>query len=221
MKELIYNFFYDSAMATTPMSALINMGIALALAVVICLTYWITFSGVAYSKKFNMSLMMLTLVTPMTMNILGSNLALSLGMVGALSIVRFRTAIKDPRDTAYIFWTISAGLGAGSANYIIVIVGTLVLSAVSIISQFFVSSDENYLVIIRGSSNCTNEVRASLFAAYRAGKLRAETITDDYTEIVYQVKFRKAEDIGIYEMIKNIDGVSSVNVVSKNGEVLG
>lgn len=87
MKELLYNLLHGSSTIVTPMDALQNMVIALILGVVVCITCRITYSGVAYSSKFNTALMMLSLITTMVMNILGTSLALSLGMVGALSIV--------------------------------------------------------------------------------------------------------------------------------------
>lgn len=221
MKELIFNLLYDSSTIVSPLTAIESMTIALILGAIVCITYKITYSGVAYSKKFNISLIMLSLITTMVMNILGSSLALSLGMVGALSIIRFRTAVKDPRDTTYIFWAISIGLGAGSTNYYIVIIGTLFVTIVTILASFTLKKDDTYLVIVRGSGHCMEEVRAALFSAYKACKLRAETITDDYTEIVYQVKLKDRKQINNYEDIKEIEGVKFVNMVARDGETLG
>lgn len=221
MKDFIFKLLYDSATVVSPLLAIQNMSIALVLGIIVCVTYKITYSGVSYSKKFNISLIMLSLITTMVMNILGSSLALSLGMVGALSIIRFRTAVKDPRDTTYIFWAISIGLGAGSTNYYIVVIGTLFVTTVSILASFTLKNDNSYLVIVRGSNESTPEVRAALFAAYRACKLRAETITADYTEIVYQVKLKKDNQVIDYENIKNIEGVKFINMVARDGETLG
>ena len=221
MKEYIYNLIYDTSSSISPLFAFQNMVIALLLAIIVCVTYKITYSGVSYSKKFNTSLMMMTLITTMVMNILGSSLALSLGMVGALSIVRFRTAVKDPRDTTYIFWAIGIGLGAGSSNYYIVIIGTIFVTIISILSSIGFKNKEVYLVIVRGDLDSLDDVRSSLFNAYKAGKLRAETITGDYAEIVYQVVLKDKEGIEDYEKIKNIKGVRFVNMVSKDGETLG
>ena len=221
MKDFLFNLLYDSATVVSPMASIQNMTIALILGFLVCMTYKLTYSGVSYSKKFNISLIMLSLITTMVMNILGSSLALSLGMVGALSIIRFRTAVKDPRDTTYIFWAISIGLGAGSTNYYIVIIGTLFVTVITIVASFTLKNDNTYLVIVRGSNDSTEEVRAALFAAYRACKLRAETVTDDYTEIVYQVKFKKDNQVKDYENIKKIEGVRFINMVARDGETLG
>lgn len=221
MKEFIFNLLYENTTMISPIAAIESMIIALVLGMIVCVTYKITYSGVSYSKKFNISLIMLSLITTMVMNILGSSLALSLGMVGALSIIRFRTAVKDPRDTTYIFWAISIGLGAGSTNYYIVIIGTLFVTVISILASFTLKNDNSYLVIVRGNNASMEPVRAALFEAYRACKLRAETITDEYTEIVYQVKLKKDNQVINYENIKKIEGVNFVNMVARDGETLG
>lgn len=221
MKEYLYNLIYDTSASISPLFAFQNMVVALLLAIIVSVTYRITYSGVSYSQKFNTSLVMMSLITTMVMNILGSSLALSLGMVGALSIVRFRTAVKDPRDTTYIFWAIGIGLGAGSSNYYIVIIGTIFVTIISILSSIGFKNKETYLVIVRGDLESLDQVRVSLFNIYKAGKLRAETITDEYAEIVYQVVLKDKDSIDDYEEIKRIKGVKFVNLVSKDGETLG
>lgn len=164
---------------------------------------------------------MMSLITTMVMNILGSSLALSLGMVGALSIVRFRTAVKDSKDTTFIFWAIAIGLGAGSSNFYIVTVGTVFVAVVAVVLSFGFQDQDSYLVIVRSDLKSVEPVRAKLFQTYKASKLRAETITNDYAEIVYQIKFKKDDDIKAYEEIKDIEGVHFVNLVAESGETLG
>lgn len=221
MKDMIFNLLYGSSVEVTPLMVLQNLAVATLLALVLYVTYRITFSGVVYSKKFNISLIMLTLISAMVMSIIASSVALSLGMVGALSIVRFRTAVKDPRDTAYIFWAISIGLGTGSGNYYIVGIGTLFVSVAAILLSFGLRGDDKYLVIVRGDVSAMEEVRSALFASYRAGRLRAETVTDTYAEIVYQVKLKNDSAVIDYEKIRAIEGVTYVNLVAQNGETLG
>lgn len=221
MKDYLYNLLYEGSAGISPLFVVQNMTIALVLSIFVGITYKITYTGVTYNKKFNTSLIMMSLISTMVMSILGSSLALSLGMVGALSIVRFRTAVKDPRDTTYIFWAIGIGLGAGSSNYYIVAVGTVFVAAVSLVMTFLFKERETYLVIVRASLESLEEVRAGLFNAYKASKLRSETITSDYVEIVYQVKFKNDSDVKAYEDLKKIQGVHFVNMVSQNGETLG
>lgn len=212
---------YNSSIAVAPFDMLKNLGVAALLGLIVYLTYRLTFAGVVYSKKFNITLIMLTIISTMVMTIIGSSVALSLGMVGALSIVRFRTAVKDPRDTAYIFWAISVGLGTGSGNYMIASLGTLAVALLTIIFSFGMKTDDKYLVIVRGRLEVMEEVRSALFKVYRKGKLRAETVTENYCEIVYQIKMKKADDNTEYEKIREIEGVSFINIVAQNGETLG
>lgn len=221
MKETLFNLLYDGTAGISPVFALISMSVALILSIFVALTYKLTYTGVAYNKKFNTSLIMMSLITTMVMNILGSSLALSLGMVGALSIVRFRTAVKDSRDTTFIFWSISIGLGAGSSNFYIVTIGSIFVAIVTILLTFGFKNKDSYLIIVRSSLKSIEEVRAKLFRSYKASKLRSETITDDYVEIVYQVKFKKDQNVEDYEAIKSIDGVHFVNMVAEDGETLG
>lgn len=221
MRDMLYKLLYDNTVANTPLTSLQNMAVALILSIVVYITYKFTFSGVVYSKKFNISLIMLALITTMIMNIIGSSIALSLGMVGALSIVRFRTAIKDPRDTAYIFWIIAIGLGAGSSNYFIISIGSAFIAVASFLLSFGLGNDEKYLLIIRCHIKSVDSVRAQIFDIYRACKLRSETIVEESAEIVYQVKFKNKTDISKYEQLKELNNVTMVNLVAQNGETLG
>ena len=108
------NYLVTSTGALTIQDVLLNFVAAAVIGAVIFLSYRISHSGAAYSARFNVSLVMLTLVTTLVMNVIGNNIALSLGMVGALSIVRFRTAVKDPVDTVFMFWAVCAGIMTGA-----------------------------------------------------------------------------------------------------------
>ena len=112
-------------------TVLLVLLIAFLVAMIIYLTYKNTYSGVMYNPRFNVSLVMITMVTTIVMVVIGSNISVSLGMVGALSIIRFRTAVKDPRDTAFIFWGVVSGLACGTQNYTIVLVGSLFICLIS------------------------------------------------------------------------------------------
>lgn len=112
MKDKILSLFTNPS-EMTPEQIVLNIGIAAVLGFFIFISYYISHRGTIYSKKFNASLVILAALTGTVMTVIGNNIALSLGMVGALSIVRFRTAIKDSRDTVYIFWSIIVASAAG------------------------------------------------------------------------------------------------------------
>lgn len=118
MKDLLRNSLEQSGNLSFQ-DMILHILVAALLSVVIYVSYAYTHSGTAYSKKFNVSLMTLTVLTATVMTVIGNNVALSLGMVGALSVVRFRTAIKDSRDTVYIFWTIVVGICCGVGDYVV------------------------------------------------------------------------------------------------------
>ena len=115
MREYLYELF-ESGSDLTLETVLLRLAVAAVIAGFIFLSYRISHEGSIYSKKFNVSLAALTMITTTVMIVIGNNIAMSLGMVGALSIVRFRTAIKDSRDTVYIFWTIVAGICCGAGD---------------------------------------------------------------------------------------------------------
>ena len=126
MREFIVeNLTNTEALSVTVI--LMNNVIALIVAFFIMFTYKISYAGPAYSRKFNISIGSITIITAMIMSIISNNIALSLGMVGALSIIRFRTAVKDVRDATYIFWAIAAGIGCGVSQYALIVIGSAFL----------------------------------------------------------------------------------------------
>ncbi len=116
-KELFEMFGSPSDLSIEAILARLSMATVIGL--FIFLSYRLSHDGSIYSKKFNVSLVTLTIITTTVMIVIGNNLAMSLGMVGALSIVRFRTAVKDSRDTVYIFWTIVTGICCGAGDYVV------------------------------------------------------------------------------------------------------
>ena len=222
MKETLYKYLATSSENITVFSVLEVMVISLILSMVIFLTYKITFSGVMYNRKFNISLVMLTLVTTMVMFVIGSDIALSLGMVGALSIVRFRTAIKDPRDTVYIFWSIGVGLSVGTGNYIVASIGSVfLLGVLSIFSFSGIGKEDRYILIIRGNREKEEEIMRCVFNSFKGSKLRAKNSIGNSMEIIYQIKIKNNEDKNIISNLYSIDGVNAVNIVAQNGETIG
>ena len=125
---------------------LMNILFSAFLGAVIYLSYYLTHRGTIYSKKFNVSLIVLTVLTGTVMTVIGNNLALSLGMVGALSIVRFRTAIKDPLDLLYLFWAITTGITSGAGMYLLVLITSAVMIGMIIL---FYNKQQNTKGVIK------------------------------------------------------------------------
>lgn len=149
-KEEVLGYFYTNSSKYGVKTTLIILLCGLAVGMVIYLTYYISSEKIAYNRKFNWSLVIMHLITVVVMLMISSNIAVSLGMVGALSIVRFRTAVKDSRDTMFIFWAMAEGLCVSSQNWRLTFTTVLFIAAVLIFSSKVPGSRNKYLLIVRG-----------------------------------------------------------------------
>ena len=190
MREYLLNLL-DQGKSLSVEEICVYIAMAAVLGLVIYLSYWITHAGTIYSRKFNVSLIMLTVLTCTVMLVIGNNVALSLGMVGALSIVRYRTAIKDSRDTAYIFWAIIAGICCGAGDYLIAAIGSAVVFVILLLLGR-IRSDTRRLLIIRGARNTERSIEAVVFEFF-SGKanLRVKNTTNDWVEFIYELTSRQ------------------------------
>ena len=201
------------------------MAVALVLGLVIYLSYRFSHSGAVYSARFNVSLLMMTLVTTMIMNVIGNNIALSLGMVGALSIVRFRTAIKDARDTTYIFWGIAVGICCGVSYYALAFIGTGFIFIVLLIMGS-VKSNNRYLLIIHADREENAKEIENLILLQYEGKamLRVANRAKEQQEYIYELtekvlKESRKKDEDPVDLLRGIEGVYGVNLVCQNEEM--
>jgi len=204
----------------------IRIGVAALLSVIIYISYWYTHSGSSYSKKFNVSLVTLTILTCTVMTVIGNNIALSLGMAGALSIVRFRTAVKDSRDTTYIFWSVIVGLCSGVADFWTAIIGS---GAVTIILLFMgrVRNENRILLIIKGAKELESEIEGIVFKHFNMKPLlRVKNTTANSAEFIFEMDRNtynltyKGEKT-ITQLLYDKDGMEYVNIVTQNDEISG
>lgn len=216
-----YYYLMDNVILERVLPIALGMTVTLILSLLIYVTYKYCYRGVSYSRNFNLSLIMMSLVTAVVMMVIGSNIALSLGMVGALSIVRFRTAVKDPRDTVYIFWSISVGLACGVEIYDIAIIGSLFIAVVVFVFSINTTSREKYLLVIRGKIGIEENIYSVIFKQVKHYKVRSRTINNENMEIVCEVRLKKDEDIRLINRLSSIEGIKSMNLVSQSGEMIG
>ena len=201
-----------------------NVGFSAVLGFVIFLSYFFSHRGTLYSKKFNVTLVALTVMTGTVMTVIGNNIALSLGMVGALSIVRFRTAIKVSRDTVYIFWTIIAGICCGVGDYLVASVGSTVIFLVLLVLGA-IRSDTRMLLIIRGSSTSESKVEALVFQYFnRNANLRVKNTTPNTVEFIFELSRKTLEQaqkkhVTLTQDLFAIGGLDTVNFVAQNDEI--
>ncbi|MGN0492942.1 MAG: DUF4956 domain-containing protein [Acutalibacteraceae bacterium] len=223
MKDKLFNLF-ESAGELTLREICGNIIMAALLGFLIYISYYISHRGTIYSKKFNASLVVLTILTGTVMTVIGNNIALSLGMVGALSIVRFRTAVKDSRDTVYIFWTVIVGICCGVGDYAVAAIGSGVTFAVLIVLGL-IKSDNRMLFIIRASRNRQAVIQAHIFKLFkRRAILRVRNTTDETVEFIFELTSKtlsrvESENADVTASIYELGGIEYVNIVMQNDEV--
>lgn len=192
---------------------LISLGIAFITGLFILLIYRLTTRSVGRNRSVEVTLLMMTPISAMIVLTITSNLALSLGMVGALSIIRFRTAIKEPSDTAFMFWTVAAGITAGAHFYSIALVGSLFIGALTFIIMKLTSiSTRPYLLVIKADDKAVYESAEALFERHRL-KYRLSSLTSaaNYSEAIYEIAVSSPRKL--VAAVENIDGVVSASAV--------
>jgi uncharacterized membrane protein YhiD involved in acid resistance len=204
---------------------LLNNCVVIVTAFFIMLTYWLTYSGTAYSKKFNVSLGMITIVTTLIMSVISNNIALSLGMVGALSIIRFRTAVKDTRDATFIFWCIAVGISCGVSQYLLAGISSVVIFLFLLVMKQ-AHEDGKLLLIVKCEVPAQDKVQATVEQYFgRAARQRMKNASPQSCEIVYEISqhnMRKAIEknhIDIVTVLLKIEGVMNVNQVEQSEDI--
>lgn len=185
--------------------------------VIIYLIYRFFYRGVVYSDNFNILLLLTTVVTAFIIMTISANVVLSLGMVGALSIVRFRAAVKDPLDIGFLFWGIAAGITAGAQLYMVAIIGTAIIGVIYILLTIFKKERKSYLLIVRYTAETEVNVNGILGAIKY--KLKNKTQAGSSIELTVEVKIKK-NDTSYISRFNAIEGVESVTLLEYSGEYM-
>ena len=191
------------------------MGVAFFCSVLIYLVYRYFYKGVSYSTKFGMLLIMLTMVTAFIILCISTNLVLSLGMVGALSIVRFRAAVKEPLDVGFLFFAIAAGLTAGARLYIVAVAGTVIINLIFIICYLTVNGSSSYLLVIRHTDEAVDALEEAL--SHRRLQLKSKIRHNAISEETYALSL-KSDSKTLVDTLSAISGVENVVLVQYNQE---
>lgn len=199
---------------------LLNLLMTLLAALIIGGVYKFTYSGVLYSRQFNLTVLLITMVTAMVIMIIGGNLTLSLGMVGALSIIRFRSAIKDPRDIGFLFWGIAVGLAMGTGAYLIGALGTLIIGLIMLAFNIKKLDDHAYVLVVKGSGLDPVTTNQAVKASVKKYRLKMQNLNGDMSELIFEVKIKK--DVAqVVKSLKEKTGADHVHLVTYNGEMNG
>ena len=217
-KSVLENF--TGTVSVTDM--LISLIVAFLIGIFIIYVYRKTYTGVVYSKAFSLCILMLAMVTAMIIRTISSNISLSLGMVGALSIVRFRTAVKEPVDTGFMFWGISAGIMAGAGLYIIAIIASLILGVLYLVTYLMGFRVANrYLLVLKYDADAHNEVMKRL-KTLKKFKVRSKSIFNDKVELSLEVDVKENRNGSVsttgVDEFSGVDGVINASLIAYQNE---
>ena len=194
-------------------SILLSLITAFMISVFIIWIYKKAYTGVVYSKSFSLSILMLALVTTLIIQTISSNIALSLGMVGALSIVRFRTAVKEPVDTGFMFWAITAGIMAGANLYLASIIGSLMLGILYYICYMMgLKMNSKYLVIVKYDDSVEDDIK-NILSKLKKYKLKSKSKSKNNVEMTFEVELNDGTQ-KLVDKISKIDGVQNCSLIS-------
>lgn len=205
----------DTFNGVSVVEVLINMFVALLLGLFIHYIYRKTFRGVVYSANYNLTLLLATLITTLIVMTISTNVALSLGMVGALSIVRFRTAVKEPLDIIYMFWAIAAGISAGASIFLVSIIGSLFIGAVIYFMSKKELKAETYLLVIHHEEEATDQVKAVL--GKLKYKVKSKLMRRDVVELTVEIEM-KGDNTPFMNQLKELEGVLDVSLIQYSGD---
>lgn len=220
-QDIFKSSFLENVGSVSAFDMVLALVLAFGLGMFIFLVYKKTFSGVMYSSSFGVTLIALTMITTVVILAVTSNVVLSLGMVGALSIVRFRTAIKEPLDIAFLFWSIAVGIVLAAGMIPLAVVGSL---AIGIALLVFVNRKPhlNPYIVVLSCEGHTSEQKALDFLAGKVRKcvVKSKTAQKGLVELNLEIRM-KEDNTDFINELADMDGINSAVLVSYNGEYMG
>ncbi|MDY2629872.1 MAG: DUF4956 domain-containing protein [Clostridium sp.] len=219
--DIFKSSFLEKASSFSILDMVIALALAFAIGLFIFLVYKKTFRGVMYSENFGVSLLAMTLITTLIILAVTSNVVLSLGMVGALSIVRFRSAIKEPLDIAFVFWSISVGIVLGAGLIPLAIFGSVFIGIILLVFINKKSSDNPYILIVNCSDdNSENLAMNHINKSVKKHVIKSKTVSaSNGIEITVEIRLKEMSTKFVNE-INNLEGVNNVVLVSYNGDYM-
>ena len=197
---------------------IITLLITFAIGVYIFFIYKRITKSAFYFKNFNISMAVISVVTAGIILAMQSSIVISLGMVGALSIVRFRTAIKDPMDLLFLFWSIGTGIICGAGLYKIAIILAILVTIGILILDMIPLKTSAYLLIVNGDGGCGEGKISDIAAKYGKLRLRSKNVNKNGIDMIFEIRF-KGNDNGIIEELMKVEGIQNVSLLVHDGEV--
>lgn len=218
--DVLKSDYLENITAVSLLDTIIAMVLAFAIGTLIFLVYKKTFKGVMYSASFGVTLIALTMIATFVILAVTSNVVLSLGMVGALSIVRFRTAIKEPLDIAFLFWSIAAGIVLAAGMIPLAIFGSILIAVVLIIFVNRKTTDIPYILVVNCNNKDTEDaVKKLVTGNVSKSVIKNKTVSKSAIELNIEVRLQK-DDTSFINQIADLSGVSHAVLVSYNGEYM-
>lgn len=216
--DIFKSSFIEKTTSFSLIDSLIGLVVAFLIGLFIYAVYKKTFNGVIYSHSFNISLLIMTMATALVIMGISNNILLSLGMVGALSIVRFRTPIKDPMDLVYIFWAIVSGILCGAGFIPLVIIGAVLIGIVLLVFVNKITVENPFLLIVKADKDVLpSSIEKELKLRTGRFQLKSQSFIDDLEmESTYEIRIKDQES-SIVSHIKSIPGVQSAVMISYDG----
>lgn len=209
----------EQIVAPTWDAVIMSLGFALILSAIMYGTFKKVHSKMSYDDNYNIMLVMLAIVSTILMQLIRTNVALSLGMLGSLSLVRFRTNIKDPRDIGFVFWAMGIGIAAASEAYFIGIISSAMLAALMSYSSKNQVSTDTMLVVIRGSVVNAEQLTDTVAQYSETSRVKAHNLMEDSFELVYEIKASGTQQVALTEKLMGYAGVDTVNLLAPAAEM--
>ena len=197
------------------LQVVLSLAAALGLALVMWFAYRKANSDDTYRPNFAVTLISLALLSAILMDLVKSNLALSLGMLGSLSIIRFRTTIKDPRDIGFIFWAMVIGLAAATGSYATGLIGSVVVAACILLTARHGTPDRKMLLVIRGSETNLERIGNLVGSHCTRSQVQAKNVMADSFELVYDVQIPMPNSNELIQDLFALEGIDAVNLLSE------
>lgn len=219
-QDVFKSSFLENVTAVSLLDMAIALALAFAVGVFIFFVYKKTYKGVMYSSTFGVTLIALTMIATLVILAVTSNVVLSLGMVGALSIVRFRSAIKDPLDIAFLFWAIGAGIVLAAGLIPLGVIGSLLIGAVLLLFVNHKSNDQPYMAVIGLSAQAEDTVLETLAKGTKKQVVKTKSVSPEGIELTVEVRLQE-NSTAFMNSLAAIPGVSRATLVSYNGDYMG
>lgn len=219
--DIFKSSFLENVTSVSVLDMVLTVVLSFALGILIFMVYKKTYRGVMYSASFGVTLIAMTMISAVLILAVSSNVVLSLGMVGALSIVRFRTAIKEPLDIAFLFWSIAAGIILAAGMIPLAVFGSVAIGIILLVFVNKKSSDTPYITVVScADKDSVKRAEELLSSSVKKMVLKSSTVSKSGVELNYEVRLKDGNSDFVYAL-SELEGVNNAVLVSYNGDYLG